>query len=245
TNTGEETNVASGPTLAPTANAPAAAEIISRYEMASGLPASILRAVEKFRVENFGPSDSDAHRHYVLLDNEHALEAAAKAARSFGFTVEVAHDLVEQPVDEGCATLLDRLFALSRSASGNERRAACLISGGEFVCPVRGAGVGGRNGETVLRCALEIEERKKIDERIAGSNVVVLSAGTDGIDGNSPAAGALADEETIKRALALGLDAKTFLEDSDAYSFFKSLDETIITGPTGTNVRDVRIMLSF
>ena len=250
TNAGEEANVASGPTLAPTLSAPTAAEIIARYELSSKLPASILRAVENLRAEkiktsNFETSQSSSHKHFVLLDNERALLAAAKAARSFGFTVEVAHDVVEQPIAEGGAQLLDRLFALARRNSGTERRAVCLISGGEFVCPVRGAGLGGRNSETALRCALEIEERKKVDERIADSNIVLLSAGTDGIDGNSPAAGAIADEETTRRARALGFDAKTFLETSDAYTLFKSLNDTIITGPTGTNVRDVRIMLAF
>lgn len=246
TNTGEETNVASGPTLAPPASAPSAAEIIARYKLASSLPASILRAVENFRAEDAELPLSSFQKHYVLLDNKHALEAAAQAARSSGFAVEVAHDLVEQPVAEGCAALLERLFALSRRASVGERRAVCLISGGEFVCPAsEAAGLGGRNGETVLRCAMLIDERRKIDERIANSNLVVLSAGTDGIDGNSPAAGALADEETTSRARAFGLNAEAFLRASDAYSFFKALDDAIITGPTGTNVRDVRIMLAF
>ena len=250
TNAGEEANVASGPTLAPNGNAPTAVEVIARYHLSSKLPASILRAAESLNTESIETSNAEtsqsfSHKYYVLLDNGRALEAAAKAARAFGFTVETAHDLVEQPVEEGCAQLLNRLLALAHRNSGTERRAVCLISGGEFVCPVRGAGTGGRNSETVLRCSIEIDERKKIDERIADSSVVLLSAGTDGIDGNSPAAGAIADAETIKRARALGLNAKTFLETSDAHTLFDSLNDTIITGPTGTNVRDVRIMLVF
>jgi glycerate-2-kinase len=75
-------------------------------------------------------------------------------------------------------------------------------------------------------------------------NIVVLSAGTDGIDGNSPAAGAIADETTLKRGRALRLDPESFLASSDSYSFFEKLGDAIVTGPTGTNVRDVRILLS-
>ncbi|HEX5709612.1 MAG TPA: MOFRL family protein, partial [Pyrinomonadaceae bacterium] len=103
-------------------------------------------------------------------------------------------------------------------------------------CPVRGAGVGGRNSETALRCALEME----------GGNLrmVALSAGTDGVDGNSPAAGAFADDTTVRRAHELGLDARRFLDASDAYTFFDALGDALVTGPTGTNVRDLRIMLA-
>jgi glycerate-2-kinase len=110
-----------------------------------------------------------------------------------------------------------------------------LISGGEFACTVRGDGRGGRNLETVLRCALAIAGHKE--------HIVVLRAGTDGIDGNSPAAGAVADEMTLSRAESLRLDAASFLERSDSFGFFERLGDAIITGPTGTNVRDVRVLL--
>jgi glycerate-2-kinase len=75
------------------------------------------------------------------------------------------------------------------------------------------------------------------------SHAVILSAGTDGIDGNSPAAGAIADETTIARANAIGLDSADFLRRSDSYRYFEKLEDVIITGPTGTNVRDMRILL--
>jgi glycerate-2-kinase len=115
----------------------------------------------------------------------------------------------------------------------------CAISGGEFSCPVRGDGRGGRNLETVLRCAIRLDESKTNN----GQHFVVLSAGTDGIDGNSPAAGAIADETTISRARELGLDAHQYLARSDSYGFFERLNTLIMTGPTGTNVRDLRIFL--
>jgi hydroxypyruvate reductase len=103
---------------------------------------------------------------------------------------------------------------------------------------VRGDGRGGRNLETVLRCAIALD-----NERDKGPHFVVLSAGSDGIDGNSPAAGAIADETTVERARNLGLDAAEYLARSDSYTFFEHLNDLIVTGPTGTNVRDLRILL--
>jgi glycerate 2-kinase len=155
------------------------------------------------------------------LGNWTALEAAHQRALELGFTSRISHEICEQPIQEGCELLLS-------SMKGTD----CLISGGEFSCPVRGEGVGGRNLETVLRCALKNQP------------VVILSAGTDGIDGNSSAAGAIADETTIERARNFGLDAADFLARSDSYTFFQRLGDLIVTGPTGTNVRDLRIILT-
>ena len=105
---------------------------------------------------------------------------------------------------------------------------------------MRGLGTGGRNTESALRWAIELDERAKNEK----PHVVALSAGTDGIDGNSPAAGAVADETSVERARHLSMDARRFLDGSDAYTFFQQLGDTIITGATGTNVRDLRIMLA-
>lgn len=165
------------------------------------------------------PSDSP---YCVLLDNWTALEAANQKALELGYTPSISYDICEQPIQEGC----DLLLAASKHTD-------CLISGGEFSCPVRGPGVGGRNLETVLRLATGVHEQ-----------AVVLSAGTDGIDGNSSAAGAIADHTTIARARNLGLDPADFLDRSDSYTFFQRLNDLIVTGPTGTNVRDLRIFIT-
>lgn len=249
--TGRVSDVASGPTLAPPADAPVARQVVARYNLTSTLPHAVRRALDESdeRLPQAGLSD-DSRRHFVLLDNERACAAAVESARARGFVVEMARDLVEQPVDAGAAALAARLVELGLRAGG---RGVCLISGGEFACPVRGAGVGGRNAETALRLAFEFE--RVAEERIAvgsgeGSDVettrdmVALCAGTDGVDGNSPAAGALADTTTLLRARERGLDAAKFLDESDAYSFFDRLGDSIVTGPTGTNVRDIRIMLA-
>ncbi|MDT4897312.1 MAG: glycerate 2-kinase [Acidobacteriota bacterium] len=240
TNAGEEKIVASGPTFDPPTDSSEAAAVIARYELEASLPASILRAIRHCSEKMVAPSHYPLREHYVLLDNECALASAAEAARSRGFAVEIAHDVVEQAIAEGCSLLLAQLLDLSRRAS-REHRGVCLISGGEFACPVRGSGVGGRNAESALRWAIELDAR-------AGdsgfSHAVALSIGTDGVDGNSPAAGALCDETTIKRARRFNLDAHHFLDESNAYNFFQPLGDAIITSPTGTNVRDLRIMLA-
>lgn len=114
----------------------------------------------------------------------------------------------------------------------------CLISGGEFACPVKGDGIGGRNQETALRLA-----RARSLTSSGSEPFVALCCGTDGIDGNSPAAGAIVDSTTIDRALLIGLDPAGFIERSDAYSFFVALGDAIATGATGTNVRDIRVLL--
>ncbi len=157
----------------------------------------------------------------VLLGNWTALDGAHQKALELGFKSVIAHDICEQPIQEGCDLLLSSMETTD-----------CLISGGEFSCPVRGDGIGGRNLETVLRCAMKLQQG------------VILSAGTDGIDGNSPAAGAIADETTVERARSLGLDPADFLGRSDSYTFFQQLGDLIVTGPTGTNVRDLRIILT-
>lgn len=243
---GRAYDVASGPTLQAHAEASAAEEVLARYGLDSQLPRSILRAIEESRAPPPINSQPEAPRTFqVLLDNSTACEAAAQAARARGFAVEYAHDLVEQPVGEGASALVTRLEELYAREGASGASGVCLVSGGEFSCPVRGGGTGGRNSETALRVAFELE--RTIGARLstrAPQHLVALCAGTDGIDGNSPAAGALSDETTIARARAHGLDARKFLDESDAFTLFQHLGDTVMTGPTGTNVRDVRILLA-
>ena len=230
---GEERNVASGPTLSP-ADAPAAAEVVARHNLRSQLPESILRAIDSQVSEPAEHGSTLLRRHFVLLDNNTALEAAARAARQAGFVTEIARDISDQAIAAGCAELISRLEGMRRKANASEP--VCLVSGGEFACPVRGEGIGGRNLETALRLACSVNSSDD-------PPFVALCAGTDGIDGNSPAAGAIVDSSTAKRAASIGLDPSDFLQRSDAYSFFVALGDAITTGPTGTNVRDLRILL--
>ncbi|HET6862666.1 MAG TPA: DUF4147 domain-containing protein [Pyrinomonadaceae bacterium] len=227
TNQGDEASVASGPTLAPPSATPGAMEVVSRYHLEDHLPESVLKAIALAPASQMiKPSP-----YHVLLDNQSALEAAAEEAKTHTFVPVIDHEISEQPIQKGCELLLDHFGTYAK------RERFCLISGGEFSCTVRGNGKGGRNLETVLRCAIEL------DRKPANCDVVVMSCGTDGIDGNSPAAGAVADTTTISRAKAIGLDAHEYLARSDSYSFFEKLGDVIVTGPTGTNVRDLRVLL--
>ncbi|HEY0006392.1 MAG TPA: DUF4147 domain-containing protein [Pyrinomonadaceae bacterium] len=245
TTPGDEASVASGPTLPAPVSAPDARDTVERYGLAKRLPASIIQAINQEPLKRQAVSARTLRESYVLLDNGHAIEAAALAACAAGFQVETARDLLDQQVEEGSSELLSRLLGLRRR-TGNERRPVCLISGGEFACPVRGKGIGGRNAETVLRCAIEMDQlaRVQLTGERTRAQMLALSAGTDGIDGNSPAAGALADETTVSRGRALNLDPQQYLNDSDAFNFFDALGDALLTGPTGTNVRDLRILLA-
>jgi hydroxypyruvate reductase len=246
---GRERDVASGPTLAPDGDSPEVREVVARFGLDSKLPRPVRRLLE-----DVAPRETDDARassrgqqvqrsHYVLLDNDSACEAASESARARGFAFGFARDVCEQPVGDGAALLVSRLFELY--AREGEGRVVCIISGGEFACPVRGAGVGGRNSETALRCAFEIEKALRgLNKGASPRRVVALCAGTDGVDGNSLAAGAIACDSTLRRADARGLDAAKSLEESDTCTFFESLGDAIHTGPTGTNVRDLRILLA-
>jgi hydroxypyruvate reductase len=135
------------------------------------------------------------------------------------------------PVERAAEYLLAQLAELH---SNNSTRRVAVIADGELSSPVTGSGIGGRNAAFVLCCV----------EKIAGRNIAVLSAGTDGIDGNSPAAGAVADGETLARAHAAGLNPREAFRQSDAYTFFNRLGDAIITGPTGNNLRDFRVLIA-
>ena len=217
TNPGDEASVASGPTLNAPVDAPNAIDVVEHYHLETVLPDSIMKAV---RAQHSPEPVTGSSQ--VLLDNQTAIDAAAQKARELGFECSTLDYIREQPIQEGCELLLKNI------------RDGCTISGGEFSCPVRGDGRGGRNLETALRCAISLN---------TSSHVVVLSAGTDGIDGNSIATGAIADETTLQRARNLNLEPTQYLARSDSYTFFEQLNDLIITGPTGTNVRDLRILL--
>jgi hydroxypyruvate reductase len=231
---GEERSVASGPTLMPAKDAPSAREVITRYDLHNRLPASILHAIQS-EPEASETGAQAVRKHFVLLNNKDALDAAAAAAERRGFITEIADDISDQSIEQGCKLLHGRLAKLAR----HKRGPLCLISGGEFSCPVRGQGIGGRNLESALRLACSTGSSLS-DERA----FVALCAGTDGVDGNSPAAGAIVDNTSINRAKGIGLDAADFLNRSDSYSFFVALGDVVATGATGTNVRDLRILLS-
>lgn len=227
------TTVSSGPTLTSDVTRDDFDRIVDRYQLLERFPARITALIREGRLPEM-PMAGESRRQsaYLLLDNRVALEQARRIAQQdFQCVVEIAGDLVEGEVEEMATLHLDRLESLRRAHPG---RTVCLISGGEVICPVRGDGEGGRNQEFVLRAILASNFPE----------VAILSGGTDGIDGRSPAAGAVADQATLQRARHSGLDPIDYLRRSDSYNFFAGLDSAIVTGPTGNNVRDLRILLA-
>ncbi|TKJ31978.1 glycerate kinase [bacterium (candidate division B38) B3_B38] len=232
-------SIASGPTVPDDTTFADCLEIIERYRLRDKVPHRVLHYLQKGFEGKVGetpkrgdPIFENSH-HVVIGNNLLALRAAADKAEELGY-----HPFILSAYIEGEAREVARFHsAIVKEVlgSGNPITApACLISGGETTVTVKGSGIGGRNLEFVLQFALEIDELLQ---------VTVLSAGTDGIDGNSDAAGALADGETVSKAVHLGMNPQAFLNNNDSYSFFRELGDLIITGPTETNVLDVRIIV--
>ncbi len=233
-NSDDLSTVSSGPAMPSTVTRADFARIVARYDLRNKFPARIAQLIDS--LPDLPRSGAiELRSHHLLLDNAKALLAAKTIAeRDFGCLTEVAADLVESDVAQMAASHLERLNSLRAT---HKEKTVCLISGGEAICPVRGDGQGGRNQEFVLRAAMALASARM-------SEIVVLSAGTDGIDGNSPAAGAIADVLSIARARALNLSPEDHLYRSDSYKFFDALGDAITTGPTGNNVRDLRILLA-
>jgi hydroxypyruvate reductase len=167
-----------------------------------------------------------------LLSSDDLCRIAGENAERLGFHVVVDNRCDDWGYKDAAAYLLDRLQELSRLYPK-----VCLLSAGEIAVPLPGKhGIGGRNLQFVLECSRLIDERNL--------KATVLSGGSDGVDGNSPAAGAVCDETTVRRAASKGLNVVAGLDQFDSFSIFRALDDAILTGPTGNNVRDLRIFLS-
>jgi glycerate 2-kinase len=231
--------IASGPTVPdPTTYADALA-ILDKYRIREAIPGSIRTHLEAGAAgkiaETPKPDDPLFGRvkSVMVASNIQALEAASAEAQRLGFQAVILSSFIEGETRE--IARMHAALALEVRASGHPARPpVCLITGGETTVTLRGKGKGGRNQEFALAAALDI----------AGlPDVVVLSAGTDGTDGPTDAAGALADGDTVKRALGVGLKPRAALDGNDAYPFFERLGDLVITGPTRTNVMDVRLVL--
>jgi glycerate 2-kinase len=237
-NSDDLSTVSSGPTLPSSATRADFAHVIERYDLLDKFPDRVSALITSCIFPDLPRSnaeDGGRRSHHLLLDNRKALVEAKRIAESdFDCVAEIAEDLVEGDVETMMLTHVERVVALRHKHRG---KTVCLLSGGEAVCPVRGDGQGGRNQEFALRAAIHLRQRGL-------SDIVVLSAGTDGIDGNSPAAGAMADSDTLRRAEEKNVSAELSLQNSDSFNFFNVLGDAVVTGPTGNNVRDVRILLA-
>ena len=225
--------LASGPTMPDSTSVADCYSILERHRLLEQFPPSVRELFQRHALEETPKSDDPAFvraRWWPLLSNQSAVEAAAVAATRAGFAVEIDNSCDDWDYQRAGDYLLDRLRKLRQNVSR-----VCLISGGEITVKVTQGGAGGRNQHFALYCA----------QKIAGENIAGLSAGTDGIDGNSPAAGAVADGTTMERAKAAGVDPAAALQSFNSYPLFDRLGDAIMTGPTGNNVRDLRILLAY
>ncbi|MBZ5631308.1 MAG: DUF4147 domain-containing protein [Acidobacteriia bacterium] len=208
--------------------------IAARHGMVKEFPPPVRELFTKRILEETPKSDDAAFaraRWWPVLSNSSVLQAAAAKAVAYGFAVEVDNSCDDWDYAKAADHLLHRLRQLQQGGSR-----PCIVSGGEVTVKVKAKhGAGGRNSHFALYCA----------EKIAGEDITVLSAGTDGIDGNSAAAGAVADGTTLERAQALGLSASKALAGFDAFPFFDRLGDAIVTGPTGNNLRDLRVLMAW
>jgi glycerate 2-kinase len=230
----QEAALASGPTLPDPTTVADAHRVLTEYGLRAQLPLTTRRWIAEERMietpKTGDPAFWNAH-FSLLLGMADLFHPAHRATEAKGCITCCDNTTDDWPVEKAAAFLLGQLDELRQTHSTQR---VALIADGEVSSPVTGEGIGGRNSAFVLACV----------EKIAGRRVAVLSAGTDGIDGNSPAAGAVADGETLARARTRGMDVGEAFRRSDAYNFFLRLEDAIITGPTGNNLRDLRVLLA-
>jgi hydroxypyruvate reductase len=231
--------IASGPTVGDATTYSDCLEIIQRYELREKIPHSVVNLLQRGArgAVDETPKPPDAVfqkvQNVVIGSNQTALKAAEHKAGILGYHTRILSSSIEgesRTVARSHAALVKEIALTDKPM----RRPACVISGGETTVVVRGGGLGGRNQEFALAAAIQIDGL---------DGAVVLSAGTDGTDGVTDAAGGIVDGSTIQRGTAKGLDAAAFLTRNDSYHFLRATDDLLITGPTFTNVMDLQVML--
>jgi len=233
--------IASGPTSPDPTTYADAYGVLGKYGLVQDVPVSIVQHLQR-GMANQIPETPKAQdpvwpntQNVVIASNEHAAQAAVARAQRLGLNALLLSTFVEGEAREVARILA----ALAREIAHSGRplpRPACIVAGGETTVSVRGHGLGGRNQELALAAALSI----------AGlQNVAILSLGTDGSDGPTDAAGAIATGRTVARGAEQGLRPLSYLADNDAYHFFQSIGDLVITGPTNTNVNDLMFVLAF
>jgi len=233
--------IASGPTVADSSSFYDAASVLEKYRLISRVPAAVQRRIRQGLggeipdTPKQGDSAFDRQHQLIVGSNALACRAAATAARELGYSIEVRPNQV---------TLDNELFArevtqLATALVGREtdrNRPICHISGGETTVRLQGSGKGGRNQDLVLNC---VEALARLE-----CPALFLSLGTDGTDGPTDAAGAIADNRTLARHQStLRRPLQEYVLENDSYRFFESLNDLIITGPTGTNVMDIHLLM--
>jgi hydroxypyruvate reductase len=228
--------IGSGPTVADPSTFRDCVEIVERYSLREALPPAVMEhlargvagLIEETPKESSGLFHDSHYR--IVASNRISIDAAAHTAREHGCRVEILTTQMQGHTHEAAHRFV---AALREAASFRSSDAPIvLLAGGETTLAVQGGGRGGRNQEFALVAALDLQ---------GVPNVTILSAGTDGTDGPTDAAGAFVDGSTVGRARAVGLDAQDFLRRQDSYTLLHALGDLHRTGPTGTNVMDLVI----
>ncbi|HSG05141.1 MAG TPA: MOFRL family protein, partial [Nitrospiria bacterium] len=230
--------IGSGPTAPDSSTYHDAVDVLKNYGVWSGAPASVRRHLLAGRrgAVPESPKARDAffrRVHNVIVgDNRLAVEAASQKIRAMGYRPFILTTQLRGEAAEA-ANLFGALARRIRVSGKPFSPPGCLIAGGELTVTVSGHGKGGRCQEFVLAGAREI----------AGLGGCTIAAfGTDGVDGPTDAAGAMADEKTLREAWERGLELDRFIRQNDSYRFFRKMEKLIITGPTGTNVNDLYLL---
>ncbi|KAF0219319.1 MAG: hydroxypyruvate [Geobacteraceae bacterium] len=230
--------IASGPTAPDPTTFADALDVLERYRLLKRVPTEVVAHLTKGREGEFAETLKEGDpvfrtvQNVIVGSNCTALEAAAREAEALGFGVEILSAGITGEAREAGRWLAHKAVATRSGIGGGGP--FCLISGGETTVTVKGGGKGGRNMELALAFALEIE---------GISGITLLSAGTDGTDGPTDAAGAVVDGTTATMAKARGFDPEEYLRNNDSYSFFRECGGLLVTGPTGTNVMDIQIVV--
>lgn len=238
-------SIASGPTWHDSTTFEQAIQTLQKYRLWETCPESVRRVLEEgragLREETVKKGDRVLQKVKPLIigDNLRALYAAKEAARQFGLETVILTSEDQGEAKQVARRYLDRLREFSRKVR-EQNRAFCLLAGGELTVTVKGRGRGGRNTEFVLASLVEILNNK---EDFKGIDWLVMSLATDGRDGPTDSAGAWISPESLERIKEKGLMPETFLENNDSYGFFQEIGCLLKTGPTGTNVMDIRVFL--
>ncbi|MFT4842499.1 MAG: glycerate 2-kinase [Planctomycetota bacterium] len=226
--------IASGPTVSDPTSLEDCREVLDRYALWPAVPMALRTRIEQANLPSPMPPGHELEARsdmLVLLSDRDARSAASKAAEGNGWIVDNQCDVDDWPYEQAAEHLLQRLEQLHQANPG--KRVAVVTTGELSVALPSSPGSGGRNVQFALHCAT----------RIQGQAITILSCGTDGIDGNCPAAGAIVDGKTVARARDLGLDVDHHLARCDAFPLLDALGDCLKPGPTGTNVRDIRVLV--
>lgn len=231
--------IASGPTVPDPTTFAESYKIIEHYDLIKKMPANIINYIQLGKLfkhmETPKPGDDlfQNVQNVIIATNRDAIQNACTQAQKLGYKTLMLSSMIEGETREVArvhAAIANEIVYSSNPIASP----ACLISGGETTVTLKGSGKGGRNQEFALAAAIELD---------SSGNIVIFCAGTDGTDGPTNAAGAISDATTVGRAKSAKMSPRKYLINNDSYNFFHKLDDLIITGPTQTNVMDLRLVL--